>query len=648
MPQGSALPTYSALYAFGDSLSDAGNLSLATAAVGVTPVSPPYFQESYGLVTGNVFSNGPTWVQDLSKALGLGTLAPSLATGTDFAYGGAETGSTPQNAGNPEIQAISLPAQITQFQTATPHPSANALYTVSIGGNDLFDILSNTALTAQQQATDVSDAVTNEINFVKQLVGDGAKSLLVLDVPDLGKTPRIMGAGGAQSAALEAEASQLSASYNASLGSQLASIVSADKVTIGVVDAYQLIDHAVADPAAYGLSNVTSPVWSGNFTDSGSGTLASTDTATQDKYLFWDQLHPTETGHMAVAALAEQLLGGSASGPVILPAGAQFYAPAAGTTVFAGAGNDTIIAAAGQATAVGSSGSLTFVGGTGASSVIGGAGTSTIFGGVGGGSFAGGSMGGNILISEGASGANTTLTGGGAGDRIFGSAAGNDLLVAGPGRDSILGGNGHTTIQGGSVGSVIFTQAGSSDVIGGTGGGDSIVGGAGSLNVSAQNGDAVFGGSGALSVAGSKAGADSILGGAGPLIVNGQGANMLVAAASSSSGITTGNGASLIFAGAGSTSVTGGAGSMQVVLGSGHGSFTEGSGSAMFDAVKGAGGSSDVIDGFRPGTDRIQLFGYQPGDVKVTSSGGSSMVSLSDGTTIQVAGVSDLGSSLIV
>jgi phospholipase/lecithinase/hemolysin len=149
MSQNSALPSYSAVYAFGDSLSDAGNVSITTSAAGATePVSPPYYKEQYGPISGNVFSNGPTWVQDLSIALGLGTLAPSLAGGTDFAYGGAETGTTPQNASDPEILAISLPAQIVEFQTAVPKPSPNALYTLSIGSNDVLDILASPGLTS--------------------------------------------------------------------------------------------------------------------------------------------------------------------------------------------------------------------------------------------------------------------------------------------------------------------------------------------------------------------------------------------------------------------------------------------------------------------------------------------------------------------
>ena len=144
MSQTPALPTYSAIYAFGDSLSDAGNLSIFTSLTGTEPVSPPYYQEKYGDITGNVFSNGPTWVQDLSIALGLGTLTPSLTGGTDFAYGGAETGATPQNANNPEIEAISLPSQILQFRRRYRILRPTRSIRCRSARNDLFDILAAT------------------------------------------------------------------------------------------------------------------------------------------------------------------------------------------------------------------------------------------------------------------------------------------------------------------------------------------------------------------------------------------------------------------------------------------------------------------------------------------------------------------------
>ncbi len=80
---------YSALYAFGDSISDAGNIFVGTE--GQIPL-PPYSQGR--------FSNGPTWVQNLSVQLGLGPLTPSLSGGTDYAFGGAETGTTPVHSAN--------------------------------------------------------------------------------------------------------------------------------------------------------------------------------------------------------------------------------------------------------------------------------------------------------------------------------------------------------------------------------------------------------------------------------------------------------------------------------------------------------------------------------------------------------------------
>ncbi len=305
----SSLPAYSTIYAFGDSLSDAGNISLLSSIAGsALPVSPPYYQEHYGFLSAAVFSNGPVWVQDLSLALGLGTLKPSLDGGHDFAYGGAQTGPTPQNAHDPIIQAVSLPAQLTEFEAEVGKPSADALYTLSIGSNDVLAILRTPGLTPQQQAADVSAAVADEVSFVKSLIAHGATNVLVLNLPDLGKTPDVT-SGAADgthipSAALVGEASQLSSAYDAALASQLAAVGPA----VHVADLYHLLDNAVADPAAYGLSNVTAPVWSGNFSSASSGSLAATGTA-QGQYLFWDQLHPTETGQLAIAAAAEPLLG---------------------------------------------------------------------------------------------------------------------------------------------------------------------------------------------------------------------------------------------------------------------------------------------------------------------------------------------------
>jgi phospholipase/lecithinase/hemolysin len=77
-----AAHAYSALYVFGDSLSDAGNVYLGSG--GDEPAAP--------YVNGQ-FSNGPIWVQDLSTHLGLGAVTPWLGGGNDYAFGGAVNGS---------------------------------------------------------------------------------------------------------------------------------------------------------------------------------------------------------------------------------------------------------------------------------------------------------------------------------------------------------------------------------------------------------------------------------------------------------------------------------------------------------------------------------------------------------------------------
>ncbi len=336
------------------------------------------------------------------------------------------------------------------------------------------------------------------------------------------------------------------------------------------------------------------------------------------------------------------------TGIITLGGGTQSYDAAAGTTVQGGSGTDTITATAGGVTVLGGSGQLKFLGGTSASSVSGGSGSATIFGGSGGGSFTGGEGGHNILVSQGAAGDRTTLTGAAAGDRIFGSAGGTDILVAGAGRESLLGGGGLTTIDAGSAASVIFAGAGSTTVNGGAGAGDTIVGGTGSLSVMAQDGDAIFGSSGALSVTGSHTGADSIVGGTGALAVTGTGGNMLVVAGSGTSTIDTGNGASLIFSGSGTSTITGGTGSMQLVLGPGKATIDEGAGPAVYDVVKGTAGGLDILNGFEPGTDRINFFGYQPSDLQVSSVAGSTLLSLADGTRLQWVGVADPQNSITI
>ena len=167
---------YTALFAFGDSLSDVRNLFDLEGIPG-----PPY--------VGGHFSNGPTWVEDLSTDLGLAALKPGLSGGTDFAFGDAATGCA---------RSIDLNNQVAAFEAyaALYSPSAvlnGALFTLDIGANDIIDALSDPSTAA----TVVTAAAKSAADEVKELHADGASSFLFYDAPQLGVTPEIKALGSA-------------------------------------------------------------------------------------------------------------------------------------------------------------------------------------------------------------------------------------------------------------------------------------------------------------------------------------------------------------------------------------------------------------------------------------------------------------------
>jgi len=282
--------SYTAIYVFGDSLSDAGNDWIGT--LGAEPLSPPYYQGH--------FSNGTTWAEDLSRALRLGTLKPSLRGGHDFAYGGAESGAT-------LVHKLSetppdLPFQIAEFRSQVPHPAPNALYVLWIGSNDLLDMLSHKpALTAAQKARAIGQVASNETAAMAALHLLGARRMLILTAPDLGKVPAV-------AAPARAAGRALSAAFNAALVPAVQAEAKGLGIQLRVVNAFATFDAIIADPATYGFTDVTAPCWTGSYTSLAGGRLCSKSTTGQDRYLFWDHVHPTASGHALIAATVEAQL----------------------------------------------------------------------------------------------------------------------------------------------------------------------------------------------------------------------------------------------------------------------------------------------------------------------------------------------------
>jgi phospholipase/lecithinase/hemolysin len=188
--------------------------------------------------------------------------------------------------GNPAANS-----QLGMFVTNVPHPAANALYTLAIGAEDLFTIFTLDAGNPIWANADATAVLGNIATFIGDLAADGAHSFVMLNVPDLGLTPNVRAMGPT----VAAEVSAFTGAFDAALQNTLASLAQSDGLDIRLVDTFALVNQAVADPASFGLTNVTDPCLP-------PGT--STPCATPNQYLFWDDFHPTETGHLLLADAA--------------------------------------------------------------------------------------------------------------------------------------------------------------------------------------------------------------------------------------------------------------------------------------------------------------------------------------------------------
>jgi len=269
---------YSQLIVFGDSLSDIGNIAQAT--FGTTP--GPYYWN-------NRFSNGPVYVESLDTGLGLPPITRSTAGGNDFAYGGAQTSGT---GGLNGLFIKDVDEQVNQFlSTRTVDP--NALYLVFAGANDLIN-----------GQTNVSVPVNNLSHDLNQLIQAGARKFFVSNLPPLGYTPRFNG-----SPTTFAQYNTLTANFNAALSTMLDNLAASNTtLTIHRLDVASLFSQAIADPAAFGLTNVTNAAAPG-LEPGASSYNTSLIAPNANQYLFWDDLHPTVTVHAELAQYAlEQLM----------------------------------------------------------------------------------------------------------------------------------------------------------------------------------------------------------------------------------------------------------------------------------------------------------------------------------------------------
>lgn len=259
-PASATAALFTGIFAFGDSLTDTGNTSLATG--GANP-GAAYYNGRY--------SNGPVWVERLAAHLGLPAPTPSLTGGRDYAWAGAYT----QTGGFVPTIAQQAAGFVGNGGTFLP----TDLVVVWGGANDfLLGGQTNPAVPAG-----------NIAGIISTLAGAGAKTILLPNLPDLGDTPELLSTGNP---AAILGFSQLSAGFNFSLYSQIPFLETSLGINIVELDIWSIGKELKNNPAAFGFTNTTqSALLTGNAANAG-------------EFLYWDTVHPTSRVHDIFAARA--------------------------------------------------------------------------------------------------------------------------------------------------------------------------------------------------------------------------------------------------------------------------------------------------------------------------------------------------------
>ena len=278
---------------FGDSLSDPGNHYVAFGMTSHAPFAPlPDFPYAIG---GHHFSNGPTWAEQLSHALGMPNSGkPALrAPGvfTNYAVGRARA-----RAGAPEFPGFDLSTQVRQFLTDfRGQAPADALYVIWIGANDLDDALIAAQTDPVGAAEIIRAAVTTVAGNVYGLWTAGARHVMIANLPDPALAPFIRALGPP----VQVAATQVGMLYNAALDEAVMQVSGLPGLQLVRFDVKAVFDDIVATQGDTGVINVTDACLS-------FGVVVHAVCKHPNRYLFWDGAHPTKAGHRLIAEAARR------------------------------------------------------------------------------------------------------------------------------------------------------------------------------------------------------------------------------------------------------------------------------------------------------------------------------------------------------
>jgi outer membrane lipase/esterase len=303
-PVGATAANFDNLVIIGDSFSDTGNLlELSTVILQLNPgafpmpfpMTPPY-------AVGR-FSNGPLWVETLADRvgypqaaapagvlLGATTILPGYPGGNNYSIAGALAGVGGSVFGENPPTGLKVQAAL-YLQQHGGVADPDTLYIVVGGGNDVrIQTASQSSKVLRDSA--LKAAAQSYRDVVKSLADSGAKTFVVANVPDFGRSPEAIYIYKKPATATDA-----TLVFNRYADQFLDRLTDDHDLTLAKVDLYALLNAIVHDATQYGgttfgITNIDSPclVVPSWFTG---GDIPGAGTYGCDVSLFADYHHPT-------------------------------------------------------------------------------------------------------------------------------------------------------------------------------------------------------------------------------------------------------------------------------------------------------------------------------------------------------------------
>lgn len=248
-------PVFDSFVAFGDSLSDVGNVFISTE--GANPPSPPYFNGR--------FSNGPLVVEKIADGLELEASTPFLAGGTNFAFGGARTGFGLSDQGTPNV------GEQINFYLSGQSPDETDLVYLYAGGNDFL----------QNPLVSPESVVEALVGHITTLAEAGAETFIVPNSADVSVAPFVQTVLSDFQTQIRISVEQ----FNTLLDTRLDELEASLEIEILELDIDDIFDDILENPESFGFANTTDPALN---------TTTGTVVENPDEYVFWDNVHPTQ------------------------------------------------------------------------------------------------------------------------------------------------------------------------------------------------------------------------------------------------------------------------------------------------------------------------------------------------------------------